>query len=447
MGNKRKLLSAAVMMACGSVSTQTQAALAPDAILQAVDGVYTCIGAGTYPSCSYGTDVTSGSYFSMDTSGDGKVQKTEKTAVTVKAGVILGIVQPATGSHSGAINGSEKPGIDIWEFFGNTGMHNTTAPITISSDNGAGNITLDFAGWDVTWNGIGSIPMGGDTANFPGDTGIAIMTCAVDCAVGDTYTLDYASHVPKGDISGFGGVGYALHLEGVVAEIAPPTTDAAGVNPGALGLGIRLTMSDIVGLGQPDDVVTPVPTAEGSFIGYTYPGGIVDFIIPGGLVGGAAQVVIPQYAPIPADLIVDTTGDGMLDTTYPVVYRKLIAGVWTDFVVDASNFVDSAASVAGVCPVPGDAAYTATGLVAGNDCVQLTIQDGGPNDADVIATQITDPGGVAVANVIAFDYRKSSTNGCSMTTLPVNNNERADWWLVAGFIALLGFFRLKRSRN
>jgi len=49
--------------------------------------------------------------------------------------------------------------------------------------------------------------------NFP-DTGKAIITCsATPCTVADTYEINYTAHVPMGDPSGFGGVGYQLHLE------------------------------------------------------------------------------------------------------------------------------------------------------------------------------------------------------------------------------------------
>ena len=54
----------------------------------------------------------------------------------------------------------------------------------------------------------------------------------------------------------------------------------------------------------------------------------------------------------------------------------------------------SAAGEKGYCPPPGDVAYKA-GLSQGNWCLQLTIEDGGPNDTDGLANnRVTDPGGV-----------------------------------------------------
>ena len=207
-------------MASG-VSTSANAAVAGDK-LEFNAGAKQCVIGGTFPNCDYGVTTTVGSYFSMDANGDGSVADSEKTVISMNDGIILGTAQAASGSHSGAPDGTESPGIDNpWSFFGNTGMHQSTSPVNILSASG-NTMTLDFTGWNVTWNGISSIPMGGDTANFPTDTGIATVTCAVDCAVGDTYVLDYAAHVPLGDASGFGGVAYAIHLEGTISAVPVP---------------------------------------------------------------------------------------------------------------------------------------------------------------------------------------------------------------------------------
>ena len=51
-----------------------------------------------------------------------------------------------------------------------------------------------------------------------------------------------------------------------------------------------------------------------------------------------------------------------------------------------------------MCPAPGHESYR-PGLAAGAHCLQLTITDGGPNDADERADRVVrDPGGVAVPN-------------------------------------------------
>ena len=193
--------------------------------LSAISGAaYTCnAGVGTPPnSCSYGTNVTSGSWFGMDGNGSGTITNGEKVRIDVLADYNFSDLTVATGSHAGSINGTESPVSDIWEFFGGTGMNYLTSPMV---DNGDG--TVDMSGWTVAWNGIAAIPMGGDTANFASDTGLATLTCGTDCAVNDTFTLTYEAHVPLGDASGFGGVLYALNLEGTVASVSAVPVPAA----------------------------------------------------------------------------------------------------------------------------------------------------------------------------------------------------------------------------
>lgn len=115
----------------------------------------------------------------------------------------------------------------------------------------------------------------------------------------------------------------------------------------------------------------------------SYQAGLYDFVVDALPVPGqSARIVIPQQSPVP----------GVAE------YRKYIAGLWQPFSVDANNAVASAPGELGYCPPPGDAAYS-EGLTAGHWCIQLTIEDGGPNDADGVANgRIVDPGGVAVSN-------------------------------------------------
>jgi len=159
----------------------------------------------TYPACNYGSVVKSGSYFAMDTDGDGVFRENERVALSPGSdgGIVIGALQPAT-SHSLCPNGTETSPVDApWCFFGNSGSHQVTGtPVT---DNGDG--TLDFSGWGVTWNGIANIPMGSVVSN-------ATLTCSsAPCTVSDTYEINLTSSVPVNDPSNFGGVGYTLHLE------------------------------------------------------------------------------------------------------------------------------------------------------------------------------------------------------------------------------------------
>ncbi|MFG0456833.1 putative Ig domain-containing protein [Shewanella mangrovisoli] len=111
-------------------------------------------------------------------------------------------------------------------------------------------------------------------------------------------------------------------------------------------------------------------------------GGIFDFIATGlPQQGQSYSLVLPQRSPIPAN----------------AVYRKFNAQAgWRDFVIDANNTVASTEGERGFCPPPGDIRWT-PGLTEGHWCVQLTIEDGGPNDDDGVANRtIVDPSGVAV---------------------------------------------------
>lgn len=136
-------------------------------------------------------------------------------------GIILGIIQTASGSHTNEPDGTESPGIDNpWTFFGNTGMHLTTSPVTTLSSS-ANVISLDFSGWGLTWNGHSFISLGQGAWTGYQD-GVATVTCAVDCSNGDNYQLDYTATIPSQDPSGFGGVRYRLELHGTISAVPVP---------------------------------------------------------------------------------------------------------------------------------------------------------------------------------------------------------------------------------
>lgn len=244
---KKLILSTAIVAALGAgVSTSASAALMSNAKLDFDPGVTICL-ASCSPSGSPIYGVKTGSYFGMDTSGNGKISAGERTAISENNGLLLGTIQAASGSHGGALNGTESPGIDNpWGFFGNTGMHYSSSPTTVLSATG-NTATVDFSGWGVTWNGIAAINMGGGTQDcgtatdgvcvstnpqtgvttdisgvFNNGTSIATIICGVDCGVGDTYTLDYAAVVPQADPSNFGGVHYSFHLVGTVSAVPVP---------------------------------------------------------------------------------------------------------------------------------------------------------------------------------------------------------------------------------
>jgi hypothetical protein len=98
------------------------------------------------------------------------------------------------------------------------------------------------------------------------------------------------------------------------------------------------------------------------------------------IAGQGYQIVLPQTRPIPTN----------------AVFRQLRnTDLWTDFVENAENQLMSSAGAPGYCPPPGDNKWI-SGLKEGYWCVQLQLNDGGPNDIDGEANgTIVAPGGVA----------------------------------------------------
>lgn len=166
-----------------------------------------------------------------------------------------------------------------------------------------------------------------------------------ECNVMPTELLGQTQFVAEGD------PGVCLRLGTVAAE-----TDAGG---------LQIAKDSI----QTDDVAVNI-------------GGIFDFIAYGlPEQGKSYSLVIPQRLPVPVN----------------AVYRKFndVTG-WVDFVSNERNSVSSTAGERGFCPPPGGTEWT-EGLTEGHWCVQVTVEDGGPNDADGIANSaIVDPGGVGV---------------------------------------------------
>lgn len=113
-------------------------------------------------------------------------------------------IQPASGSHLGAPDGSEAPSIDNPWDFGGTGMHFTGAPLTKSS--GTGNtMSLDLTGLGIIWGGR-------TLGRYESALGVyegAMVTCQFNCGGGESYLLTYrmllsAECGPEGDPSCFG---------------------------------------------------------------------------------------------------------------------------------------------------------------------------------------------------------------------------------------------------
>lgn len=202
---RKATLATAIGLVLGGVSLQAGASLRSSTTLDFTMGVTGCDD-GTSLPCNpsvYTVSDIIGSCFTMDTNGNG-IEKSEKTPMGSFNGIHINSTQAAGGSHAGGVNGTEHPSIDApWTFFGATGMHQTTSPITATSvtTNGA---TLDMSGWNWTWYGIPGIPLL--------QHGAATMSCTPgsSCSDSSSYTLDAAFHVNSG---GFTTVSYTSHLE------------------------------------------------------------------------------------------------------------------------------------------------------------------------------------------------------------------------------------------
>jgi hypothetical protein len=169
-----------------------------------------------------------------------------------------------------------------------------------------------------------------------------------------------------------------LATDGRAIEVSPGLKLRLGETAFALG-GSQVAIDE-------DDVAADVD--------YGYVNGVADFEILGLEPGGRADVVIPLRRPITAG----------------AVYRKQLFGAWQDWSDEGADAIASSPGADGVCPPPGSAAY-GPGLTVGDGCLQLTLTDGGANDADGFANGvIRDPGGLAVPVAVDLEVVPVTTN-------------------------------------
>ena len=151
----------------------------------------------------------------------------------------LGTAQSASVGHFGLPDGSENPGIDApMEFFNNTVLHQTTAPVSVLSASG-NTATLDFSGWEWVWHLYSHSTATGAWTGNP--DGVADVTCQSTCADGEHYMLSYSGTIEIGTGSGIGGERYELVLHGTVSAVPVPAAAwlfASGL-VGLLGLARR----------------------------------------------------------------------------------------------------------------------------------------------------------------------------------------------------------------
>jgi hypothetical protein len=231
--------------------------------------------------------------------------------------------------------------------------------------------TVASAGASVTDSGIGSLSTAASAT-------IKILAAAP--VLGDTDTdgdgvADSAEGYGDSDNDGIPD-----YQDNIVETYLAPVGDSGQVIQSDVGTTIALGDTALadgnneVGIDESD-----VGTQDEDWI---YLGGLVDFEVSGAQAGASYNIVLPLSSAVPED----------------AVLRKFIDDNvgWQAFVENATNAVSSATAASGTCPESGSASYTA-GLVLGATCIQLMIEDGGPNDADGAADgTVTDPSGVGV---------------------------------------------------
>lgn len=372
-----------------------------------------------------------GSCFGMEVGTNFVIQ----TNISGYNGIIIGATQSSLlfdGTrtvHGGVPDGTETLTIDnAWQFFGSTGLHQmTVAPTELVA-----NSVLNFGGWNVSWNNVPSINMGTNAHSGYTNSQAQITCSPTPCANGSTYTLSYTATVPHGDPSGFGDVKYGLRLEGSVVVPGVLTTDATSLGVGSCATAVSSADGRISEANLTTCSIALDPNASTANYNTRL---FYDFTVNiGGAPGGNAKVVIPLSAKLPANSIVR-------------VY-KTATTTWDTFAENSNNIVASAAGSLGTCPAVGSASYISP-ATKGHYCLQLTIQDNGPNDNNSGLGAIAVKGGVASgATIVYTDMRTSSTaSGCSIGGRSNNGWERGDWWIVFVFVTWLGAIAVNRRRQ
>jgi hypothetical protein len=170
---------------------------------------------------------------------------------------------------------------------------------------------------------------------------------------------------------------------GLLSNVLPINTDGRQLET-STGLLLRLGSGSFL---ADDGTVGLAEQSVGIDLDNAYPNEVLDFEVSNLPPGDSAQVVVPLLFPIPEG----------------AVLRIHINGHWRDFDESGSDIVAAAAGASGACPAPGDSQYAA-GLAVGLGCLQLTIQDGGPNDQDEVADGVVRQAGGLAVQVSADSY-------------------------------------------
>ena len=168
-----------------------------------------------------------------------------------------------------------------------------------------------------------------------------------------------------------------------------------------------------IGQGDYDLSLAELELASSEDSYYDFPDGLIDYRLMGGEPGYSYTLVLPLSFQL-----------GSKDTVKKYIDETL---GWQLFTEDAANSLASAAANNGTCPEPGSEIYT-QGLIVGANCIQLIVEDGGPNDADGEANgTLVDPVGAAVkylgtpsdGSTVSLNDNEITSNGSDSATVTV----------------------------
>jgi len=266
----------------------------------------------------------------------------------------------------------------------------------------------------------------------PGDTSISSTNGKITVASFNLTAIDTDLDTINDDVEGFidtDGDRIPEFLDTAITATqltVSPTDNSLGnvvTSEGTLALGNTSyqnaisTLSSVTtnNFGAATSVVT-IGENDGNFFKTFCTGGCVDLTV-NNVTSSSIQIVIP------------------VDTALPdhALFRVHSISGWNGFIINDTNSIASAAANSTDpidCPAPGLSTYS-NSLTKGHRCVQLTIEDGGSNDADgTVNGTITVLGGVAELIIT-----ESTTNGVGSL-----------FWLLLGFPAMLGFRRYNYNK-
>lgn len=293
----------------------------------------------------------------------------------------------AQGAGTVTVNAALAPeinGVDpIWSWSGTTaairtlGSYDASNPIPATSTSGGeGVITFDPMALAVGQHNIDLVVTTGSLSTHS--------SIVVDVRTGASAPADDDNDAVPDSMDGF--VGSSV-INGTGDGSMAQWLESAGsvrlrVGPDALAAAAGRTPVDSVGALISGSEAQALVGNFGQFGDRTNTGGWFDFEVRGVTPGGSARVVLPLQNRLRPD----------------AVYMKFHPGTgWQEFSTADSNAIASAIRDGGMCPGPNDAVWT-SGLAAFDECIRLTLTDGGPNDTDgEVNGVIMDPGGAVAA--------------------------------------------------